>query len=272
MKPDMSGTALGFRALWQQRNLTWQLLKREVAGRYKGSYLGLVWALIQPLLMLAVYTLVFGMIFKSRWQGASGSKMELAAILFSGLLVFNLFAECINRSPVLMLENANYVKRLVFPLNVLPIVVMGSALFHAAMSTAVLFVFMAIALNTLHYTIILLPLVLMPLVLLVLGFSWALSALGVYFRDIHHGIGVLVSALLFLSPIFYPVSALPSSIQPYIFINPMAFIIEQVRGIVIWGSVPDWGGLVLYTGISIFVAWAGFTSFERARKGFADVL
>ena len=266
------GVPLRVRAVWQQRNLVWQLVRREVVGRYKGSYFGVVWALLQPLLMLAVYTFVFGMVFESRWQGASGSKLELAAILFSGLLVFNLFAECVNRSPLLMLENANYVKRVVFPLNILPIVVMGSALFHATMSAAVLFVFMAVSLGSLYWSSIFLPLVLMPLVLLVLGLSWALSALGVYFRDIHHGIGVLVSALLFLSPIFYPVSALPSSVQTYIFANPMAFIIEQVRSVVIWGGVPDWGGLVVYTGISALVAWLGFIAFERARTGFADVL
>jgi lipopolysaccharide transport system permease protein len=161
------------------------------------------------------------------------------------------------------------VKRVVFPLNILPIVVVGSALFHAAMSAAVLFVFMAVSMGSLYWTIILLPLVLMPLVLmpivlmplvlLVLGISWALSALGVYFRDIHHGIGVLVSAL-------------PPTVQPYISVNPMAFIIEQVRSVVIWGSLPDWDGLLLYTGISAFVAWLGFVSFERARTGFADVL
>ena len=127
--------------VWQQRNLIRQLLRREITGRYKGSFLGVFWTLLQPLLMLAVYTLVFGMVFEPRWQGASGSKLELAAILFSGLLVFNLFAECINRSPQLMLENTNYVKRVVFPLNILPIVVMGQALFHAAMSVAVLAVF-----------------------------------------------------------------------------------------------------------------------------------
>lgn len=258
--------------MWQQRNLIWQLVKREVVGRYKGSFFGIVWALIQPLLMLAVYTFVFGLIFESRWQGASGSKLELAAILFSGLLVFNLFAECIIRSPHLMLENANYVTRVVFPLNILPIVVMGSALFHAAMSAAVLLVFMVVALGALPWSIIFLPLVFLPLVLLVLGFSWALSALGVYFRDIQHGIGILVTALLFLSPIFYPVSALPSSVQPYIFVNPMAFIIEQVRSVVIWGGAPDWSGLVLYTVISALVAWLGFVAFERARSGFADVL
>jgi lipopolysaccharide transport system permease protein len=258
--------------VWQQRNLIRQLLRREIMGRYKGSFLGVFWTLLQPLLMLAVYTLVFGMVFEPRWQGASGSKLELAAILFSGLLVFNLFAECINRSPQLMLENTNYVKRVVFPLNILPIVVMGQALFHAAMSVAVLAVFMLAALGELPWTIVFLPLLILPLVLLVLGMTWALSALGVYFRDIQHGIGILVSALLFLSPIFYPVSALPASIQPWIFINPVAFIIEQVRAVLIWGSMPEWGGLAVYTGISVVVAWLGFSAFERAKRGFADVL
>lgn len=268
----MLGFPVKVRAVWQQRNLVWQLVMREIAGRYKGSFFGVVWTLIQPLLMLAVYTFVFGMIFESRWQGASGSKLELAAILFSGLLVFNLFAECINRSPQLMLENANYVKRVVFPLNILPIVVMGAALFHAAMSSAVLMVFIAVSMGAVPWTIVFLPLILIPLVLLVLGLTWGLSALGVYFRDIQHGIGILVSAMLFLSPIFYPLSALPSSVQPYIFINPMAFIIEQVRSVVIWGSMPDWGGLLLYTGTGVLVAWLGLVLFERARTGFADVL
>lgn len=258
--------------VWQQRNLIRQLVRREIAGRYKGSFLGVLWTLIQPLLMLAVYTFVFGMIFEPRWQGASGSKLELAAILFSGLLVFNLFTECINRSPQLMLENTNYVKRVVFPLNILPIVVMGQALFHTVMSVAVLAVFMLFALGELPWTIVFIPLLILPLVLLVLGISWVLSALGVYFRDIQHGIGILVSALLFLSPIFYPVSALPASIQPWIFLNPMAFIIEQVRAVVIWGSMPDWGGLALYAGISVVVIWLGFSAFERAKRGFADVL
>ena len=227
---------------------------------------------MQPLLMLAVYTFVFGMIFESRWQGATGSKLELAAILFSGLLVFNLFAECINRSPQLVLENANYVKRVVFPLNILPVVMIGSALFQTAMSVIVLSVFLVVTMGTLPWTIIWIPLVLLPLVLLVLGLSWALSALGVYFRDIQHGIGILVSALLFLSPIFYPVSALPPAVQSYIFMNPMAFIIEQVRSVIIWGSMPDWGGLTLYTAVSVVVAWMGFVSFERGRTGFADVI
>jgi lipopolysaccharide transport system permease protein len=136
----------------------------------------------------------------------------------------------------------------------------------------VLSVFIILALGSLPWTVVLLPLIFLPLVLLVLGLSWALSALGVYFRDIQHGIGILVSALLFLSPIFYPVSALPPAVQPYMFLNPMAFIIEQVRSVVIWGSFPDWGGLALYTAVSAFVAWLGFVSFERARRGFADVL
>ncbi len=268
----MADGPVNVRSLWRQRSLLWQLVKREVAGRYRGSFLGVVWTLIQPLMMLAVYTFVFGMVFGSRWEGASGSKLELAAILFSGLLVFNLFAECINRSPQLMLENANYVKRVVFPLSILPVVVMGYALFHAAMSIAILSLFIILALGSLPWTVVLLPLIFLPLVLLVLGLSWALSALGVYFRDIQHGIGILVSALLFLSPIFYPVSALPPAVQPYMFINPVAFVIEQVRGVVIWGSLPDWGGLGLYTAISAFVAWLGFVLFERARRGFADVL
>ena len=264
--------AAKFSDTWRQRSLIWQLLRRDVLGRYKGSVLGVVWTLVQPLLMLAVYTFVFGMVFQSRWQGASGNKLEFAAILFSGLLVFNLFAECINRAPQLVLENANYVKRVIFPLHVLAIVMLGSAVFHAGMSIAVLMIFLLFSTGTLAWTIILLPLVLAPLVLLVLRLSWMLSAFGVYFRDIQHAIGIFVSALLFLSPIFYPVSALPAAVQPYIFLNPMSFIIEQARGVAIWGNLPDWNGLLLYLCVSTVIAWLGLALFERARRGFADVV
>jgi lipopolysaccharide transport system permease protein len=261
-----------FRATWRQRNLIWQLIRRDVLGRYKGSALGIAWTLAQPLLMLAVYTFVFGIVFKSRWAGASGNKLELAAILFSGLVVFNLFAECINRAPQLVLENANYVKRVIFPLHVLAIVMLGSAAFHAGMSILVLMLFLFVSTGTLAWTIIFLPLVLVPLVLLVLGLSWILSALGVYFRDIGHAIGIFVSALLFLSPIFYPVSALPAAIQPYIFLNPMSFIIEQARAVAIWGDMPNWNGLLVYLCVSGVVAWLGLALFQRARRGFADVV
>ena len=261
-----------FRATWRQRNLIWQLIRRDVLGRYKGSALGIAWTLAQPLLMLAVYTFVFGIVFKSRWAGASGNKLELAAILFSGLVVFNLFAECINRAPQLVLENANYVKRVIFPLHVLAIVMLGSAVFHAGMSILVLMLFLLVSTGTLAWTIILLPLVLVPLVLLVLGLSWILSAFGVYFRDIRHAIGIFVSAMLFLSPIFYPVSALPAAIQPYIFLNPMSFIIEQARAVAIWGNMPNWNGLLVYLCASAVIAWLGLALFERARRGFADVV
>ena len=264
--------AAKFGDTWRQRNLIWQLIRREVVGRYKGSVLGIVWTLAQPLLMLAVYTFVFGIIFESRWQGAAGNKLEFAAILFSGLLVFNLFSECINRAPQLVLENANYVKRVIFPLHILAIVMLGSAIFHAAMSIVVLIVFLLVSTGTLAWTIILLPLVLAPLSMLVLGLSWILSAFGVYFRDIRHAIGIFVSALLFLSPIFYPLSALPAAVQPYILLNPMSFIIEQAREVAIWGNLPDWHGLLLYLCVSTVIAWLGLVLFERARRGFADVV
>lgn len=257
---------------WKNRALISALVRREVVGRYRGSMMGILWSFFNPLLMLAVYTFVFSVVFKSRWAGGTDSQTEFALILFSGLIVFNLFGECISRAPSLILSNVNYVKKVVFPLEILPLVALGSALFHMMISLVVWLAVYAALYGMPHPTVLLLPLVLLPLILLVLGLSWALASLGVYLRDVSQIIGIVVTILMFLSPIFYSTSSLPEAYRPLLQLNPMTPVIEQVRDVLFWGRVPDLGFLMIYLLGTVLVAMLGFAWFQKTRKGFADVL
>lgn len=267
-----------FTGLWQYRALIKHMVRREVASRYKGSLLGLLWSVINPILMLAVYTFFFSVVFQSRWSGAGtgvaagGSQFEFAVVLYAGLLVFNLFSECIARAPSLILSNTNYVKKVIFPLEILPWVSLGSALFHLLIGFAVILVFIGLAGMPLHATALLFPLILLTLLPMIMGLSWLLSSVGVFFRDIGQIIGMLLTALMFLSPIFYPTSALPESLQSLMYFNPLTFVIEQSRNVLIWGTLPNFGGLAVYSLASLAVAWLGLVSFKAMRSGFADVL
>lgn len=249
------------------------MTKREIISRYRGSYLGLLWSFVNPVLMLAVYTFVFSVVFKARLgQDVSGNKFDFALLLFAGLIVFNLFSECISRAHSSILVNVNYVKKMVFPLEILPWVTLGSALFHAGISVLVLLLFLVGIGHTITWTFLLLPVVIFPLLLLIMGLSWLLASVGVFVRDIGQFIGMILTTLLFLSPIFYPASALPESVRNYLFLNPLTFIIEQTRAVILYGQLPDWRGLVIYCAVAALVAWAGLFWFEKTRKGFADVL
>jgi len=261
------------KSLWRNRQLIMQMTKREVIGRYKGSIMGLAWSFFNPVFMLTVYTFVFSVIFKSRWGiGGEESKTQFAVVLFVGMIVHGLFAEVLNRAPGLILSNVNYVKKVVFPLDTLPIIAMGAALFHSFISLGVLLAAFAMFNGYLHWTVIFTPLVLLPLVILTVGFAWMLASLGVFLRDVGQTIGIITSVMMFLSPVFYPITTLPEKFRPWIMANPLTFIIEQAREVLIWGRLPDWLGLGIYTLVATVVAWAGYTWFQKTRKGFADVL
>jgi len=258
--------------MWRSHELIFKMTKREVIGRYRGSVLGLLWSFFNPMLMLAIYTFVFSVVFKARWGVGGESRFEFALILFAGLIVFNLFAECINRAPSLIVGNINYVKKVVFPLEILPLVSMGVALFHGFISFGVLVIFYILVSSTLPWTIIFTPLVIMPLLLMTLGISWFLASLGVFVRDVAQVISMLTTVLMFVSPIFFPVTALPEKYRVFIYINPLTFIIEQTRSVVIWGQLPAWSGWCTAMVLGFGVAWIGLVWFQKTRKGFADVL
>lgn len=262
-----------FRSLWCNRQLIWQMSKREVVGRYRGSIIGLAWSFFNPVFMLAVYTFVFSVVFKARWGvGGEETKTQFAVVLFVGLIVHGLFAEVLNRAPSLILGNVNFVKKVVFPLEILPAISMGAALFHSLVSLLVLLIAFVIFNGYLHWTAIFTPLVLLPLVILTLGLAWIFASLGVFVRDIGQTIGIVTIAMLFLSPVFFPVTSLPEEFRLIIMANPLTFIIEQAREVLIWGHLPDWAGLGIYTLAATTVAWAGYAWFQKTRKGFADVL
>lgn len=234
--------------------------------------MGLLWSFFNPILMLAVYTFVFSVVFKARWAGGSDSKTEFALALFAGLMVFNLFSECVNRAPNLVLGNVNYVKKVVFPLEILPVISLGSSVFHLLVNLFVWLVFYLIFFGVPHATLVLLPVVLVPLVLLTLGISWLLASLGVYLRDVTQIIGIITTVLMFLSPIFYPIVALPEQYRPFMQMSPLTLVVEQTRDVMIWGKGLDWNIWTMYSLVSSIMAWLGFAWFQKTRKGFADVL
>lgn len=258
-------------SLWRNRQLIVQMTKREVVGRYKGSVMGLAWSFFNPVFMLVVYTFVFSVIFKSRW-GGDESRTLFALVLFVGMIVLGLFSEVVNRAPSIILANVNYVKKVVFPIEVLPVIAMGAALFHTLISLSVLLIAFLLFNGFLHWTVIFTPLILLPLVIMTLGISWMLAAIGVFLRDVSQTIGLITTVLMFLSPVFYPVTAVPERFRPFIMANPLTFIIEQAREVVIWGHLPNWIGLGAYTLVATMLAWAGYALFQKMRKGFADVL
>jgi lipopolysaccharide transport system permease protein len=262
-----------FASLWRNRQLILQMTKREVIGRYRGSVLGLAWSFFNPLLMLSVYTFVFSVVFKARWAANGGEdKASFAIFLFVGMIVHGLFAECVNRAPGLILSNVNYVKKVVFPLEILPAVAMGSALFHAGISLVVLLAVRLVVNQQLAWTAVFAPLIFLPLCLVTMGVAWFLSAIGVYLRDVNQTIGIFTTVLLFLSPVFYPATALPAEYQIWLRLNPLTFIIEESRNVLVSARLPDWSSWIGFFLVSMAGAWMGFWWFQKSRKGFADVL
>lgn len=265
----MRGNPFPFRG--QHRSLVWELAKRDVFGRYRGASLGVIWSILNPFLMLAVYTVAFGEILKARWPGVENST-DFALVMFVGLIIHGFFAECIARAPGLVVGNANYVKRIVFPLEILPWPVVLSALFHLAMNFLVLAVALLIIKGKLFPAMFFLPIVLLPMIFIVLGALWLLSALGVYLRDISQLTAPLTTAMLFLSSAIVPVSSLSERYQKIFRLNPLTPVIDQARIVALHGGAPDWG-LLAYCAVPAFVfAMISYGIYGYLRGGFADVL
>ena len=261
-----------FSAWLRHRSLTVEMTRRDVLGRYRGASFGLLWSLISPFMMLVVYTLAFGYILKARWPGTTGNTADFSMLLFMGLIVHGFFAECLVRAPTLISGNHNLVKKIVFPLDILPWTLVLSAFFHAVMNMAVFAVLNLALRGELHAGLLLWPLVMVPMLFLALGTVWLLSSLSVFLRDIGQVTGVLATALLFLSSAIIPVETLPEQYQVIFRLNPLTFIIDQAREVAFWGRMPDWAGLGWYLIGALMFAYAGFAVFQKTRRGFADVL
>jgi lipopolysaccharide transport system permease protein len=262
-----------FMSLYMNRQLIWQMTRREIAARYRGSLIGIAWSFINPLLMLAVYTFVFSVVLKARWGvSVNESRADYAIILFTGMIVFGLFSEIINRAPGLVVSNVNYVKKVVFPLEILSWVSLGAVLFHNLVSLVVLLLIELLVKRSLPWTIVFFPLVLLPLIFASLGVAWFLASLGVYVRDIGQITGVLTTVLMFISAVFYPVSNLPLAYQGWMRLNPLVLIISESRNVLIFGRIPDWFPLSFALLGGFAIAAAGFWWFQKTRNGFADVI
>lgn len=259
-----------FAVLLRQRVALRQFLVRAIARRYRMSSLGFLWTMVVPLATLGIYTFVFGVVMPSTW--GDGGTTEFALQLFAGLIVFWLMAEVITQSPTSIVEQTNLVKKSVFPLEIIPAVTVGNALFHGLISTGVLLAAVAVTGAPLHATVFYFPLIVFPFMLLLMGLAWLLAAVGVYFRDLTHIVGLLMTGALFLSPVFYPIERLSPGLQQAIMFNPISFIVGQARAVLLDGRAPDWAGLATYLIVAWLAAALGLAFFRRARKSFADVL
>lgn len=248
--------------------MTW----REIIGRYKGSIMGLFWSFAHPLLMLTVYTFVFTVVFEAKWGIKGAQPTQFPLILFSGLIVHGLLAEVLNQAPTLITRNPNYVKKVIFPLEILPVVSVGSAVFHSTISLLVLFVGLFILNSEIHWTLLLVPIVLLPLIIFCTAAGWLLASIGVYLRDVGQLTGILSTVMLFTSPIFFPLDAIPEDFKLVILFNPLTFIVEEIRAVLIWGNQPHWLGLFVYGTAATAASWGCFKWFQKTRTGFADVL
>ena len=265
---------LGLHLVLKHRGLLLQMIRRNVAARYKGSVLGIFWSFAQPLMMLAVYTFVFGIVFKARWgvetPGAAGVPFPL--IMFCGMAVFNIFAESVNTSAGVIVGNASYVKKVIFPLEILPLTTVISSLIFGLAWFVLLLAGMAVFMQQLHWTALLLPVTLIPLLLFSSGLAFFISSLGVYLRDTQQLVGVATQVLFFMTPIFYPISIVPERVQWILKCNPLSPLVEETRKLLLFGQLPNW----TICGLSLLVAFAvfqlGFAWFCKTKKGFADVI
>jgi lipopolysaccharide transport system permease protein len=262
-----------FRALWARRDLIRQLTQREITGRYRSSALGVLWSFVTPLVTLLLYTFVFGVVFKARWPGGRTDNLsEYGLLLFAGITAFSIFSECATRAPGLIAGSPNYVKKVVFPLEILPVTIVGAALFHAGISVALLVVGSWLFLGTVSATLWLLPVVLLPVTCLSLGLGWILASLGTYLRDIGHTVGLITQVLFFTTPIFYAMDAVPPSFRPFIALNPLTPAVENMRRVSVMGLWPDWSAFWVSLGVGLLVLCLGHAWFSVTKRGFSDVI
>lgn len=252
-----------------QRYLLVQLVKRDVLLRYRGAYFGLLWVLLHPLLMLGVFVFVFGYIFQSRWPMQYG-ETPFALILFAGLIPFNLFSESVSRAPLAVRSQPSYVKKIIFPVEILPMVPLGAALFQTVFNLLILTIALAWT-DNLSLRFLLYPVMLVPVMLLGLGCAWFVASWGVFVKDVSQVVPVVIQVLFFLSPVLYSATMVPDFLQPAYLINPLAPVIEACRSLLVAGTV-DWLRWLYALASSAVVAVLGYMVFQRQRDEFADVL
>lgn len=262
------------RNLWSHRDLVWQLARRDVAMRYRATHLGLLWSVLTPLIQLAVYTFLFAIVFKIRWGSDTGESRGIYALaMFSGMLVYNVFSEVMTRAPGLVVGNPNYVKKLVFPLEVFVPSALIGALINMVISLAVWLAGWVLITRTWpHLTMVWLPIAVIPVLFTTVGLSWGIASLGVFVRDLSHAVQLFVWILFFMTPIFYRVDSVPYPYRAILEVNPLSHAIEDVRNALMHGMHPDWPWLGAATLGSLLLAQLGYAFFMKSKRAFADVL
>ena len=261
-----------FKSLLMHSHLVLSMAQRDVLGRYRGSALGVIWSFMTPLILLLIYAFIFGTVFQNKWGVHADVNGAFVGNLFLGLIVYTAFSEILNRSPILIVANANYVKKVMFPLDVFPWSALAASLFHLVVSFFLLFLFALASGLKLHFTGLLLPLLLLPFALVLMGCSWFLAAIGVFVRDIGQVIGLVATAAMFLAPVFFPLSAVPTAYRNFFFLNPLTWEIESARDLLFHGALPSMLSSGIYTIASLWVFFLGYAVFARLRHGFPDVL
>lgn len=248
------------------------LASRDISSRYKGSIMGILWSLLNPLFMLLVYTFIFGIIFNAKWDIENSSNTDFSIILFSGLIIFYIFSDSISRSSTLIIDNTNYVKKVLFPLELLPFIILGSTLFQFLLNFIILMIAYIIFVGMPHIEIILFPIILLPYCIFLVALMWVTSAIGVYFRDISQIVNILIMSSMFLTPIFYKISMIPESFRSYIFINPITTPVEMFRNLFLYGQLPNLKSYFIFITLSVTFATISYQFFCKLKKGFADVV
>lgn len=256
--------------LLRERALFVRMVGRDIDARYRGSMLGLVWTLLNPLVLLAIFGFVFGHVVDARWGG--GSEHNFSLVLFSGLSVFLLASECVNRAPLLVVQNASYVKKVVFPLGLLPPIVVGAAVVNFCIAMCILLVAQLFVAGSVSSSWFLLPVVVIPLTMMLSGLVYLVSALGVFLRDLSQVMGLLTLVLMYMSPVLFPLEAVPADLRAWLVLNPITIPVLELRAMTLDGQAPDWTRMGLYTLAAYGVLLGGYGFFQRCRRGFADVL
>jgi lipopolysaccharide transport system permease protein len=260
-------------SLWRHHELIWQLAKREVQDRYRATYLGLFWSVLTPLVLLVIYTFVFAVVFRARWSDSGPeSRSEFALTMFCGMLLFNLFSEVVNRSPSMVTSNPNYVKRVVFPLEVFVVSGLLSALFNLLVGTGVWLLGMLLLKGIPPLTVFWLPIVLLPVCLTTAGIAWFLASLGVFIRDVSHSIVLVTQVLFFITPVFYSIQRVPQPFRRILEINPLSHSVDDARRVMMHGLSPEWVWWVPTLAASAIIAALGYGFFMKSKRAFADVI
>lgn len=255
--------------IWRHRYLLGQLIKRDVLLRYRGAMFGVLWIFLSPLLMLAIFAFIFGLVFQTRWPQQSGG-LPFWLLLYSGLITFNIFSETVSRAPASVRGYPSFVKKIIFPVHILPLVPLGAAMVHGTFNLMMLVAALAWT-GGLHGQVLLFPLLLLPVLLLAVGLSWFVAAWGVFIKDMTQIIPVFVQMLMFLSPVFYPVSAVPENLRAVYRYNPLGTVIEASRAAMA-GQPVEWGAWTITFVLCLGVALLGYAFFQHSREEFADAL